>query len=244
MIKEAIEYIKNLSQPTIQEIDGTWWREINGYMVPVEKQIYRESALEISTLTGLKDYIDIERPPEESFFHVINHSLVWLITKPDDIKKKRTSFIQALVAGFEQHYEYMDIEQFMVLINTGFAPAIDNTGDTRLEDIASLLSHIKDEKTVDFEDNGMNQNISMKNKLQPGQDALKAEIPNPLKLRPYRTFTEIQQPQSQFVMRMRRGQYGPEVALFESKSKQWEIEAIQNIRKWLTDNIKDIPVIA
>jgi hypothetical protein len=63
-------------------------------------------------------------------------------------------------------------------------------------------------------------------------------------LRPYRTFREFEQPESPFIFRLRNTEGMPECALFDASGAAWKTTAVESIRKWLTENIKDIPVIA
>jgi len=58
---------------------------------------------------------------------------------------------------------------------------------------------------------------------------------NPIRLRPYRTFREIEQPASLFVLRLQKGRDGelPRAALFEADGGQWKLEACQAIKHWL-----------
>ena len=71
-------------------------------------------------------------------------------------------------------------------------------------------------------------------------------LPNPVRLKPYRTFREVSQPGSLFVVRAKRADDGglPKVALFEADGGKWKLEAIDNIRQYLTSKIADIPILA
>lgn len=64
----------------------------------------------------------------------------------------------------------------------------------------------------------------------------KATAPNPVTLRPYRTFTEVAQPSSQFVLRINKD---AELALFEADGGKWKLEAIKNIADYLKTGLED-----
>lgn len=64
----------------------------------------------------------------------------------------------------------------------------------------------------------------------------KATAPNPVTLRPYRTFTEVAQPSSQFVLRINKE---AELALFEADGGKWKLEAIKNIADYLKAGLED-----
>ena len=57
-----------------------------------------------------------------------------------------------------------------------------------------------------------------------------AKTPNPVTLRPYRTFNEVEQPASQFVFRINKS---ANLALFEADGGKWQLEAISNIADYL-----------
>lgn len=71
-------------------------------------------------------------------------------------------------------------------------------------------------------------------------------MPNPVYLAPYRTFREVTQPLSPFVLRMKQGREGglPTVALFEADGGKWKLDAIAFIRDFLREKIETVPIIA
>lgn len=60
--------------------------------------------------------------------------------------------------------------------------------------------------------------------------------PNPIALRPYRTFNEVEQPESEFIFRLHEGMT---VGLFEGDGGQWRNEAIWNIAEFLKGRLAD-----
>lgn len=57
---------------------------------------------------------------------------------------------------------------------------------------------------------------------------------------PFRTFIEIEQPESEFLLRAKKGYEGIEFALFEADGGAWKKEAIDNIAAYLKENLKEI----
>ena len=70
-------------------------------------------------------------------------------------------------------------------------------------------------------------------------------VPNPVTLRPYRTFMEVEQPAISCVFRLRQGHM---LSLHEADGGLWRLEAIQSIKAFLVQAMvdlgQDIPVIA
>ncbi|OSA97223.1 hypothetical protein B2H85_16310, partial [Clostridium botulinum] len=56
-------------------------------------------------------------------------------------------------------------------------------------------------------------------------------------LAPYRTFPEVQQPTSKFIFRM---QQGPKAAIFEADGGAWRNQAMQSIKAYLQEELKEI----
>lgn len=66
-----------------------------------------------------------------------------------------------------------------------------------------------------------------------------AKVPNPVKLRPYRTFHEVEQPASDFIFRM-KSERGISCALFEADGGAWENAAMANIKNYLEFELADV----
>jgi hypothetical protein len=100
--------------------------------------------------------------------------------------------------------------------------------------------------TVKTSDDGITQNVI----IQTGA-ALKSAVAlkSRVKLAPFRTFRECTQPISEFCFRLKMQSGIPCLALLESDGGTWRIEAMKNIKTWLTNSMKaqgvgNVPVIA
>ena len=69
-------------------------------------------------------------------------------------------------------------------------------------------------------------------------------MPSPCRLTPYRTFTEVQQPTSDFIFRLSDGR-NDEVycALYEADGGAWRSVAKENIRKYLEEQLSDVAIL-
>lgn len=89
-----------------------------------------------------------------------------------------------------------------------------------------------------YGDDGVTQKATIKTGIASKGDAI---IPNPVALKPYRTFTEVDQPESAFVFRMREGRAGGiECAIYEADGGAWEREAMESIKAYLKDALADV----
>ena len=114
----------------------------------------------------------------------------------------------------------------MIALRTRFQPATDTEYALR------LLSNITTGGKVTYNDNGVATSIITKRGVDlQGNEAIKPII----RLRPYRTFQEVAQPESQFLIRINeRG-----ITFIEADGGMWKLEARNTVKKYLEDNLKE-----
>ena len=72
------------------------------------------------------------------------------------------------------------------------------------------------------------------------QKGAAGSVPNPVTLKPYRTFLEVDQPASDFIFRMKEYSGSIGCALFEADGGAWKMEAMQNMEAYLQDELKGL----
>ena len=111
----------------------------------------------------------------------------------------------------------------------------------RRDDVLRFVAGIVQIAEVKTADDGISQRVTAKTGIAR---VAEVDIPNPLTLQPYRTFPEAQQPESDFVFRVRTASDNAiGVALFEADGGRWKLQAALNIKEWLTENIPGVRVI-
>ena len=58
-------------------------------------------------------------------------------------------------------------------------------------------------------------------------------VPNPVSLRPYRTFSEVEQPESNYVFRIKDSDKGPAFKLVEADGGLWKNATMRKIKEYL-----------
>ena len=97
---------------------------------------------------------------------------------------------------------------------------------------------VKDALAEKTENKGaVTQKTTIKQGIASKADVL---VPNPVTLTPYRTFLEVEQPSSEFVFRIKDNGGAPVFMLVEAEGGLWRAEAMQNIKEYLTMELKDI----
>jgi hypothetical protein len=130
----------------------------------------------------------------------------------------------------------MDLEAFIIQLQAKFVQ------DANSEAILKLVSNIKDENVTTNQDDGFSQMVTVR---QGPAMVSEVKVPNPVTLRPFRTFQEVEQPESPFIFRLRGGQGDPTAALFEADGGQWKLVAIQTVADYLIEALGDkVSVVA
>ena len=116
---------------------------------------------------------------------------------------------------------WRDQEEFNIMLQSMFI----NDADRNL--VLDFASHLKIEKGAEAQDNGVTQTVTVRDGVA---SLAQAKTPNPVTLRPYRTFNEVEQPASQFVFRVNKS---ANLALFEADGGKWKLDAVKNISDYL-----------
>lgn len=147
--------------------------------------------------------------------------------------RSRVAYCKALIPEI-RFDRYMGQEDFLIHLQTRFKDTED------FETVAQLAGNVRMENEAQTADDGMSQRVTIKDDVSAVKDAI---VKNPFKLTPNRTFEEVEQPTSPFVLRIKKGGNGPEVALYESDGGAWKNEAVAKIGAWLEDKLADLNVV-
>ena len=123
---------------------------------------------------------------------------------------------------------WLGVEEFIINMQTHFVPT--EVRDT----LVQLISTVTTENGVSLADDGMTQRVTARSGISLVKQV---SVPNPVVLAPYRTFTEVEQPKSPFVFRIRQTGDEVQAALFAADADAWKREAIANIRDWFEHHI-------
>jgi hypothetical protein len=223
MIKEAIEKILNMARPEVVEIDDRQYL-LQGRDPAVD--VYPDT-LKINNLSGIVDYCS-ETPEEiDSFLiHVRDFDQVSVYMPMYGSFNIRPELIRASARppGFSFGRQY-NHEDFVIAMHTNFVPNEDR------DYVLKFIGSVRVDANSKIDDNGISQTLTAKQ----GVSSLVKDIPikNILTLKPYRTFSEIEQPKSVFVFRMKVEKGLPVFSIHEADGAAWKQEAIERIQEYL-----------
>jgi hypothetical protein len=198
----------------------------------------------VCTLAGFADLVraGLEEKDFPSCYviHVVDEKTVVLKSKLSDKYGRRLVLIVAQPVPFNQFrfQNWMSQEEFAIAVASLFS---DESPDKQY--ILDLASTLTNEATVTSEDNGFTQ----KGTVKQGMRTLKPVTIKPrVSMAPYRTFPEIPQPISQFVLRAKAegGDSKPTLMLVEADGGRWKIDAIAEIKRAMEAFGLNIPIIA
>ncbi|EOI57459.1 hypothetical protein [Enterococcus gilvus] len=188
-----------------------------------------EEPLMLNTLSGFVKYVqsNLDRQDESLIIHVKNESAVYLKGLiAGDGSREKLAVAQAIIPKFDFNY-FMDTEEFNIALQSKFVLNSDR------QILLQVIGNISEENVKKTGDDGVSQAVTINQGVASKADV---KVPNPVILAPYRTFLEVEQPESQFIFRMKDG---PRGAIFEADGGAWRNQAIVNIREYLKEQLSE-----
>lgn len=225
MIKEAFEYLVQLGNKEVKEVNGQQYS--TGNMRLIEKP--SAETIAVQSLSGLTDYLKSNFDTLDNILiHIKNAtSVVAYSTLNEDYNRQKWIKATAMLPEF-RFDSFYDAESFNIKLQSCFL----NNDDRKI--MLQVVGNIKEEAVQTFGDDGVSQSVIARTGIAQVGDV---KVPNPVMLAPYRTFVEVEQPESNFVFRMKEG---ARCALFEADGGAWELEAMDNIKDHLAVELREL----
>lgn len=232
MLQKALSYLVGLKENKTYEINGKTYSD-NALHLIEDERFYRKTvefggldAIVKMIRAELSDYVDCaEAAP--IFIRIQDHKTVDVFTRPDDRERRIWPYV-AKCTDADWREGWRDQQSAIIELRSRFIPTDDS------EYLIFLISRINNEQGVKSEDNGVSQVVVTKQ----GVTLMGSEVVKPrLLLQPFRTFREVPQPQSEYILRLdENGRIG----LFEADGGIWKMEAKDNIKAYLEANLSDL----
>lgn len=229
MLKAAIEKIQEMAKPIIQNVDGRMFAITAESIDEIRPTQDRPECLDLNSLDALVKLVKTEalkRYDSPIYLTIPNHEAVVCFSQPEGPEGRfaRISYYCAKatdVPGWEARTQ-LSFEEAMIALRTRFQP----TPDT--EYALKLLSEITTGAKITFNDNGVATSVVAKQ----GIDLQSNQAIRPIvTLKPYRTFQEVEQPASQFLIRVSdRG-----ISFIEADGGMWKLAARETIKAYLEE---------
>lgn len=234
MIKEALQYIVNLATPNVKEYGGEIYSDKPLHRI---KHNPKAKAIEMSTLSSLVEYIrsNADKFHGNTIIHVQSPTRVQMYSSLDEDRIRETLVeVTAQVPSFDFN-RFMDHENFCI----GMQSKCENDETTDRALLLKFAGTVEAGSVAEYGDDGISQKATVKTGIASKGEAL---VPSPVRLRPYRTFIEVEQPVSDFVFRMNQDRSGGiQCALYEADGGAWKIKAMTAICEYLKAALSDCP---
>lgn len=232
MLKEFIAHIQETTRPQIIEIGGsTFAVNADGGANELRPMIDHPDTLPLTSLDALVKLVRSEAAGVESplYITIPDHLTVCCFGQPKpDARYHRQVYYEAKatdVPGWDAKVT-LPFEEMQIALRTRFQ----ETKDTPY--VQKLLSEISTGAKITFNDNGVATTIVTKK----GIDLQANETIRPIvSLRPYRTFQEVDQPESVFLIRINeRG-----ISTIEADGGMWKLKARETVKAFLEKQLAE-----
>lgn len=229
MLENFINKIVSLSdEEQIKVEDYSYIKEGYNKYFPPEVEV-----IKLSTLQGFCDFVPTINKEDGLFIIVDSPEQVRLVSDIDSKYKDRQTYCTAILDRRRLEFHWRNTEDFNIFLQANFEHT------EHKDNILKLIGNLTDEEVNNYSDNGITQTTTKKTGISRKENV---DIPNPVFLAPYRTFIDVKQPESMFILRMRSNGV-PESNLFCADGDLWKVKAINNIKEYLYENITNIPII-
>lgn len=187
-------------------------------------------ALPFYGLAGLVGYLKADSAAAGALVHVVSPTKVEAVgvLEGDDKHLRRVFAVAESQLGAASGFAFNNaasVEQLNIALLTCFEPS---KGD--IAKLREFCASVRDTSELGLADDGVSQSVSAKSGVAA---VLATAVRNPWQLAPFRTFAEVDQPLSPYVLRFFKSSEGPKAGLFETGNAQWKPAAVAAIATWL-----------
>lgn len=233
MLKEFIAHIQKTTQPLVCEIGGsTFAIDGNGIAREIRPEISHPDTLTLHSLESLVKLVKTEAVNMDTplYITVPDHLTVRCFGQPQpDARFFRQVYYEVEATGVPGFRDgFREQEKAIIELRSNFVPS-DGT-----DYLLDFLSRIDKNSNVMTKDNGVSQTVEARRGV-----ALRNVMPiKPrVALRPFRTFQEVEQPESEFLLRLNEN---GEVGLFEADGGMWKLKARQTVKAFLEAELESL----
>lgn len=241
LINTGVKLQEAKEMPEIREINGGTYVFFGGRMNRMERVLPDDppepSSVNVFSLNGLVDMIraDVDGMFDEDqpthIVRVTDETTVEVISPA--IGVHQTRYRRILCKAPVPHIrfgEYLETEDFQVMMQTCF---MESEARNLVMRLAGSMSR---EQSMRRSDDGMTQTVQVQTGVVTVGDV---SLKNPVPLTPLRTFYEVDQVTSPFILRFDEN---ARAALYEGDGGAWRLKAVTAVADWLRKQLEDCNV--
>ena len=227
MLQKFVQEIISLAKAETFQINGQTYTDGNLRRVP--PHVDRPESIKLNGLDSICKIVrdELHKFSTTIFIQVDDFDHVNVMTSYlEDFSRNHLYSARADVPGIKKGWR--DRETLLIELRSLFIP---NEGTGYLLD---LLSKMTNENNVSSTGNGVTQTVEARQGIALNA---KVQVKPKVELIPFRTFLEVSQPSSEFLIRVNEN---GEIGLFEADGGVWKLEAKRNIMTYLETALKDL----
>ena len=233
LTREFLEKVEEMVQPqTLTEGIRTF---VDKPMHMLVDEIAADTPLHTNSLSSVADYIksnadfDALASDGRKIIHVEDEKTVWLYTEMNSFKKRSALLLASAWVSSFPFGQWLSLENFIISVQANFV------ADEHRDELLSFVATVKQDTGVEQQDDGVTQKVTTRSGVSLSRTS---KVPNPITLRPFRTFSEVEQPDSAFVFRIKAEEgCGVKAALFAADGDAWRHDAILKIRDYFQTHV-------
>lgn len=233
LTREFLEKVEEMVQPqTLTEGIRTF---VDKPMHMLVDEIAADTPLHTNSLSSVADYIksnadfDALASDGRKIIHVESEKTVWLYTEMNSFKKRSALLLASAWVSSFPFGQWLSLENFIISVQANFV------ADEHRDELLSFVATVKQDTGVEQQDDGVTQKVTTRSGVSLSRTS---KVPNPITLRPFRTFSEVEQPESSFVFRIKAEEgCGVKAALFAADGDAWRHDAILKIRDYFQTHV-------
>lgn len=228
MLKEFVNRLVELAAPTTVEVEGAVYS--NQQLIHIQDKKHMPHCID---LTGLDSICKMVRNEAKHiglqiFIQVKDYKSVTVFTALDEDEDRLYLYKCVADTPTVTTDRFMPYEKAVIELRSLYIP---NNGT---EYLLQLLSSISNESKVTSSDNGVTQQVEARSGIALSS---MVKVEPRVTLQPFRTFIEVGQPASEFLLRINeRG----EIGFFPADGGVWKLEATRNVASYFEEKLKDL----
>lgn len=232
MIKDALQWVLDKAGKVERfEVDGRPLFSEELFNAPRERNDPKASAVQLHSLLGLVQFLASGQKNLSLVghtLHVADPNKIQLIGPIRELERDREIPVICTSQPTATKYldEWLSLELGIIALMSVFEKT-----EAR-DELITKLSEVSAVKETKMTDEGSHQNITVTSKTDMKSNT---KIVNPVILRPYLTFPELEQPDVPFLVRLKETQHGMSVIFKPCDGGKWEVATIKRLHDHLLE---------
>lgn len=228
MLKAMINRIVELAAPTTYVIDGHTYSSHD--LERIDPPKYMPKAIDVTGLDSICKLVrnEVKAVGRKIFIQIKAYNQVSVFSTYD--AQYDRSYLYRCTADTPSVTvnRFNPYENAVIELRSLYIP----NEDTQY--LLKLLGSITSESKVTSSDNGVTQTVEAKSGIALSQ---MVEVKPRVSLKPFRTFIEVDQPESEFLLRISGD---GKIGLYEADGGVWKLEATRNVAAYFDKELKDL----